>query len=247
MFMMMSVFGNMGESVAQWFEAVKTDFISSFITGDRWMLFLRGLGVTLRVTFAAALLGIVLGVLLAFMRISRTRNGKKTFFSFLAGFYIDVIRGTPVVVQLMILYFAVLTSVESKTLVGAIAFGMNSGAYVAEIIRSGIQSIDRGQAEAGRSLGLSNRRTMQYIIIPQAFKNVLPTLGNEFIVLMKETAVLGYVGLMDLLKTGSYVVSKTYKAFMPLIGTAVIYFIVIKIFSVLLARFERRLQKSDSR
>ncbi|MDR1630348.1 MAG: amino acid ABC transporter permease [Oscillospiraceae bacterium] len=231
----------------QWFDTVKTDFISSFITGDRWRMFLQGLGVTLRVTFISALLGLALGILLAFMKISKKSNGKRTVFSFIAGIYIDVIRGTPVVVQLMILYFAVLASVNNKMLVGSIAFGMNSGAYVAEIIRSGIQSIDRGQAEAGRSLGLSSRRTMQYIIIPQAFKNVLPTLGNEFIVLMKETAVLGYVGLMDLMKTGSYVVSKTYRAFMPLIGTAVIYFVVIKIFSLLLARLERRLQKNDSR
>lgn len=243
----MNVFTNIQDTIAGWLETLQKDFVQSFITGDRWKLFLDGLGITLRISLGAGIIGVVLGILLAFMKISRKRNGKKTILSRLAGAYIDVIRGTPVVVQLMILYFAVLASVDNKILVAIISFGMNSAAYVAEIVRSGIQSVDRGQTEAGRAQGLSNRQTMQYIVVPQAFKNVLPALGNEMIVLLKETAVVGYIGLMDLMRTGNAMIAKTYKAFMPLIGTAVIYFVVIKILSLLLARFERRLQKSDSR
>ena len=202
---------------------------------------------TLRLTFFAAIFGILLGIIFALMRLSRTKNGKKTVFSVFAGIYIDVIRGTPAVLQLLILYFAVLPATASKELAAVIAFSINSVAYVAEIVRAGIQAVDYGQTEAGRSLGLSQRATMQYIIIPQAMKNILPALVNEFIVLLKETAVAGYIGVMDLTKVSDFIVSRTFIAFMPLIGTAVIYFTIVKILSVLLGKLERRLRQSDSR
>lgn len=235
-----------GPALAGWFDEVKADFIKTFITGDRWKLFADGLSVTLKITLFAAIFGLVVGLFAAIMRLSRTRKGKKTFFSYVAGAYIDIIRGTPAVVQLLIMYNLVLISVESKELVAIITFGINSGAYVAEIFRAGIQAVDRGQTEAGRSLGLSQRITMMHIVIPQAVKNVLPALGNEFIVLLKETAIVGYIALMDLTKAGDFVMSRTLEAFMPLIGTALIYFVIIKILSLLLGRMERRLQKSDS-
>lgn len=241
------LFSQIRDRLVNWFATVKDDFVQTFITADRWKLFLSGLGVTMRITLFAALLGLVIGLLVAVMRLSRKKNGKKTFFSVIAGIYIDVIRGTPSVVQLLIMYNVVLLSIDNKVIIAIISFGINSGAYVAEIIRAGIQAVDKGQSEAGRSLGLSQRMTMQYIVIPQAIKNVLPALGNEFIVLLKETAIVGYIALMDLTKAGDFVMSRTYKAFMPLVGTAVIYFVIIKILSMLLSAFERRLQRSDSR
>ncbi|MBR2062216.1 MAG: amino acid ABC transporter permease, partial [Anaerotignum sp.] len=159
--------------------------------------------------------------------------------------YLTVIRGTPVVVQLMIMYYVVMVSSTNKILVATIAFGMNSGAYVAEIFRSGIMSIDQGQFEAGRSLGFNFVQTMQYIIIPQAFKNVLPALANEFIVLLKETSVSGYVALHDLTKGGDIIRSRTYDAFMPLIGVAIIYLVMVMFFTYLVGILERRLRNSE--
>jgi len=168
--------------------------------------------------------------------------------SLLAGVYIDVIRGTPLVVQLLIMWNIVLVSlVNDRATVAILTFGINSGAYVAEIIRAGIQAVDNGQMEAARSLGLSKRRAMQYVVLPQAIKNVLPALCNEFIVLLKETAIVGYIALRDLTKAGDFVMSRTFRAFMPLIGVAIIYFVIIKILSVLFSILERRLQRSDSR
>jgi len=237
----------MPEKLVNWFSSLEAQFIKTFITEDRWKLFLRGLGKTVQITLFAALLGIAIGLIVAIMRLSRKKSGKKTLFSVIAGAYIDIIRGTPAVVQLLIMYFVILQSVQSKVMVAVITFGINSGAYVAEIIRAGIQAVDKGQTEAARSLGLPKRMAMQYVVIPQAIKNVLPALGNEFIVLLKETAIVGYVALEDLTKAGDYVMSRTYSAFMPLIGTAVIYFIIIKILTILLGILERRLQRSDSR
>jgi polar amino acid transport system permease protein/polar amino acid transport system substrate-binding protein len=234
-------------AMPSWLESIKSDFYSTFIANARYRLFANGLWMTLRLTFFAAIFGILLGIIFALMRLSRTKNGKKTVFSVFAGIYIDVIRGTPAVLQLLILYFAVLPATASKELAAVIAFSINSGAYVAEIVRAGIQAVDYGQTEAGRSLGLSQRATMQYIIIPQAMKNILPALVNEFIVLLKETAVAGYIGVMDLTKVSDFIVSRTFIAFMPLIGTAVIYFTIVKILSVLLGKLERRLRQSDSR
>ncbi|WP_031388840.1 amino acid ABC transporter permease [Kineothrix alysoides] len=222
-------------------------FEAAFITGDRWKLYLNGLGVTLEIAFFAAILGMVIGTLLAFMKLSVRRNGKKSILVVLANVYIDVIRGTPSVLQLMIMWFIIMANSKNGVLVAILSFGINSGAYVAEIVRAGILAVDNGQMEAGRSLGLSKVQTMIYIIIPQAVKNVLPPIGNEFIVLLKETAIVGYVSLTDLTRVANQIASRTYEAFMPLIGAAVIYFIVIKILTILLAKFERRLRKSDNR
>jgi len=238
---------NFISSINKWTETVKRDFTKTFITGNGWKLFLKGLGITIQISIFAALLGVAIGLIVAVMRLSRKKNGENTVFSLIAGIYIDIIRGTPAVVQLLIMYNIVLISIQNKVMIAIITFGINSGAYVAEIIRAGIQAVDKGQTEAARSLGLPKRMAMQYVVIPQAIKNVLPALGNEFIVLLKETAIVGYVALMDLTKAGDFIVSRTYSAFMPLIGTAVIYFVIIKILTVLLGAFERRLQRSDSR
>lgn len=222
-------------------------FEAAFITGDRWKLYLDGLGVTLQVAVFAAILGVFIGTVIAFMKLSVKRNGKKTILAVIANIYIDVIRGTPSVLQLMIMWFILFTSSKSGVLVAVLSFGVNSGAYVAEIVRAGILAVDKGQMEAGRSLGLSKAQTMIHIIIPQAVKNVLPPIGNEFIVLLKETAIVGYVSLTDLTRAANQIASRTYDAFMPLIGAAVIYFVVIKILTILLGNFERRLRRSDNR
>lgn len=233
--------------MAEWLNSVKDKAIAAFITGDRWKLYLEGYGVTLRVAFFAALLGIVIGTLIALMKLFRSKHGKKTVLTYIADIYIDVIRGTPSVLQLLIMWFLVMATCKNGILVACLSFGINSGAYVAEIIRAGILAVDKGQMEAGRALGLSNAQTMTYIIIPQAIKNVLPPLGNEFIVLLKETAIVGYVSLSDLTRVANQITSRTYEAFMPLIGAAVIYFVTIKILTILLEKFERRLRRSDNR
>ena len=226
--------------------SLKDRFILNFVDGDRWLYLVNGLKVTMLVAFFAALLGIVLGFLLEIIRATHDKEGKLKVLNFIAHLYITIIRGTPVVVQLLIIYFVVFGSVNvSKVLVAVLAFGMNSGAYVAEIFRSGIMSIDQGQFEAGRSIGMTYVQTMRHIIIPQAFKNVLPALGNEFIVLMKETSVSGYIALQDLTKGGDIIRSRTYDAFMPLIAIALIYLFFVLIFSKLVSLLERRLRNSD--
>ncbi|MCI9665112.1 MAG: amino acid ABC transporter permease [Lachnospiraceae bacterium] len=231
----------------EWFETVSGKFVMAFVEGDRWKLYLKGLGVTIEIAFFAAVLGLLIGTLVALMRLSVKRNGKKTLWSRLAGAYIDVIRGTPSVLQLLIMWFIVMKSCKNGTLVAVLSFGINSGAYVAEIVRAGILAVDKGQTEAGRSLGLTKAQTMIYIVIPQAIKNVLPPIGNEFIVLLKETAIVGYVSLTDLTRAANQITSRTLEAFMPLIGAAVIYFVIIKILTILLDILERRLRKSDNR
>lgn len=228
-------------------DSVREKVIAAFITNDRWKLYIEGLGVTVRVAFFAAMIGIIIGTVLAFMKISTKRNGKPTIFAHIANIYIDIIRGTPSVLQLLIMWFVVLKSCQNGILVASITFGINSGAYVAEIVRAGILAVDKGQTEAGRSLGLNQIQTMRYIVIPQAFKNVLPPLGNEFIVLLKETAIVGYVSLRDLTRTAHQMTATLYDAFTPLIGAAVIYLVIIKILTILLEKFERRLRKSDNR
>lgn len=230
-----------------WLERVAEMFDAAFISGDRWKLYLQGLGVTLQIAASAAILGMIIGTILAFMKLSVRRNGKKTILAVIANIYIDVIRGTPSVLQLMIMWFIIFYSAKNRVAVAVLSFGINSGAYVAEIVRAGILAVDKGQMEAGRSLGLSRTQTMISIIIPQAVKNVLPPIGNEFIVLLKETAIVGYVSLTDLTRVANQIASRTYEPFMPLIGAAVIYFVVIKILTILLERFERRLRKSDNR
>ncbi len=226
--------------------SLKDRFILNFAAEDRWLYLVNGLKVTLIVAFFAALLGIVIGFVLAIIRATHDKEGKLNILNLIAHLYITVIRGTPVVVQLLIIYFVVFASVNvSKVLVAVLAFGMNSGAYVAEIFRSGIMSIDNGQFEAGRSIGMTYIQTMRHIIVPQAFKNVLPALGNEFIVLLKETSISGYIALQDLTKGGDIIRSRTYDAFMPLFAVAIIYLFFVLIFSKLVSILERRLRNSD--
>lgn len=233
--------------MSEWFAKIQSMFEAAFITGERWKLYINGLGVTLEIAFFAAILGVVIGTILALMKLSTGKNGKKTIWQVLANIYIDVIRGTPSVLQLLIMWFIIMSNSKNGILVAVLSFGINSGAYVAEIVRAGIMAVDSGQMEAGRSLGLSKAQTMRYIILPQAIKNVLPPIGNEFIVLLKETAIVGYVSLTDLTRVANQIASRTYEAFMPLIGAAVIYFVVIKILTVLLGILERRLRKGDNR
>lgn len=221
-------------------------FILNFIEDDRWKYITDGLAATLEITFVAVVIGIVLGFLVAIVRATYDKTGKLKILNFICNVYLTVFRGTPVVVQLMIIYFIVFASVDvSKVFVAIVAFGINSGAYVAEIIRGGIMSIDDGQFEAGRSLGFNYIQTMRYIILPQVFKNVLPALGNEFIVLLKETSVSGYIALQDLTKGGDIIRSRTYDSFMPLIAVAIIYLALVLIFTKLLEILERRLRNSE--
>ncbi|MCG8501678.1 MAG: amino acid ABC transporter permease [Firmicutes bacterium] len=221
----------------------KESFILNFIAENRYMLIVNGLFVTLQVTFFASILGIIIGFMVAFAKLSHVK-----VLNTLAAIYIDIIRGTPAVVQLLIMYFIIFASVNiSGVVVAIIAFGINSGAYIAEIVRAGIQAVDKGQMEAGRSLGLSHGATMRYIVIPQAIKNILPALVNEFIILLKETAIVGYIALEDLTKAGDIIRSRTFDPYMPLLTVALIYLILTKILSKGLGKLERRLRQSDSR
>ena len=227
-------------------QELKKEFILNFIEDNRWKYIVDGLKITLIVTIFAVLIGVLLGFLIAIVRTTHDKTGKLKILNAICKVYLTVIRCTPVVVQLMIIYFIIFGSVDiSKVLVAIIAFGINSGAYVAEIFRSGIMSIDNGQFEAGRSLGFNYAQTMMYIIMPQAFKNVLPTLCNEFISLLKETSVSGYIALQDLTKGGDIIRSRTYDAFMPLIAVALIYLAMVMIFTKLVSLLERRLRNSD--
>lgn len=222
-------------------------FHAAFLEGNRWILYFQGLGITLVIAIFAGLLGIIIGTILALMKLSTKEDGKPTIWNIIASVYVDVIRGTPSVLQLLIMYFVIMASSNNPILVASLSFGINSGAYVSEIVRGGILAVDKGQMEAGRSLGLSKAATMRYIILPQAIKNVIPPLGNEFITLIKETAIVGYVALSDLTRVANQIASKTYDAFMPLIGAAVIYFVIIKILTILLDNLERRMRRSDIR
>lgn len=219
---------------------------NTFLKDDRWKYLTDGLSTTLLVTFFAVILGMVLGFLIAIVRATHDKNGKLGVLNFFAKVYLTVIRGTPVVVQLLILYFIIFATVNiDKTLVAILAFGLNSAAYVAEIVRSGIMSIDNGQFEAGASLGLNYSKTMLFIILPQAFKNILPALANECIVLLKETSVAAYIALVDLTKGGDIIRSQTYEAFLPLIAVAIIYLVMVMFLSAMVSKLERRLAKSD--
>ena len=220
------------------------DFQFVFLEGNRWKFILNGLWVTLGVSIASIVIGTALGLLLAVMRMSEIRHHKKTAASVMAGVYIDLIRGTPSLLQLLIMYFVVFSS-HMGLVASSLSFGMNSGAYVAEIIRAGIMAVDKGQMEAGSSLGLSYKKTMRYIIIPQAIKNIFPALGNEFIALIKETSILGYIAIFDLTKAASYITSRTYRMFLPLIGCALIYYLMIKGLSILFVKLEKRMRKND--
>ncbi|MBE6854580.1 MAG: amino acid ABC transporter permease [Ruminococcus sp.] len=226
----------------------RDSFYDNFIKDDRWQYLTDGLKNTLIITVFAILIGIIIGFVLAMIRATHDKTGKFKILNALSKVYLTVIRGTPVVVQLMIIYFVIFGSVNiNKVLVAVLAFGLNSGAYVAEIVRSGIMSIDNGQFEAGASLGLNYTQTMIHIIIPQALKNVLPALANEFIVLLKETSVAGYIAIGDLTKGGDIIRSQTYDPFFPLIAVAVIYLVMVMFLTHLITRLERRLAKNDKR
>ena len=238
-----------------WLE-MKDEFVQNFIDGARWEYLADGLLVTLRISFFAVLIGIAVGVILAIIRSTHDLSDLSrfnplgrffvNFLDFIAKVYLNVIRGTPTVIQLLIMYYVIFATVNiDKSLVAVLAFGINSSAYVAEIVRSGIMSIDRGQMEAGRSLGFNYFHSMGYIVLPQAFKNVIPALGNEFIVLLKETSICGYIALQDLTR-GAYIIRGiTFSAFMPLIAAALVYLVIVLFLDYLMKKLERRLRKSE--
>ena len=227
-------------------EKLKQALYLNLIKDDRWQYLTGGLKNTLIITLFATLIGIALGLLIAIVRATHDKTGKMKFLNGVCQVYLTVIRGTPVVIQLMIFYYCIFVSrVFAGVFVGVIAFGLNSAAYVAEIFRSGIMSIDQGQTEAGRSLGLNFSQTMRLIIIPQAFKNVLPALVNEFIVLIKETSIIGYIGMMDLTKGAMLIQSRTYNAFWPLMAAAAIYLVIVGILTWGMNKLERRLRTSE--
>jgi len=224
-------------------------FTQNFIDDNRWLLIVHGLRATLTITFFALILGICLGFLVALVRVTHDKTGKLGPLNTVARFYLTVVRGTPMLVQLMIIYYVIFAPWPfiSAIVIAVIAFGVNSGAYVAEIFRSGIMSIDPGQMEAGRSLGLTYNQTMWRIIMPQAVKNVLPALGNESISLLKETSVAGYIGIRELTRSGDIIRSRTYEAFFPLIAVALIYLCLVLLLTAGVSRIERRLAVSDRR
>lgn len=227
-------------------EKLLADFQLCFVKNGRWEYLWNGLGVTLEVAFAAIGLGLLLGFAVAVVRSSHDKYGYFPFLNFLSRVYLTVIRGTPMVVQLLITYYIILKSVDSKVLVAVIAFTVNSGAYQAEIIRAGINSIDGGQMEAGRALGLGYWGTMLRIILPQAVRNVLPALGNEFIVLLKDTSIVGYIALIDLAKGGDIIRSQTYSVYTPYLTVAGIYLVLVMTLTWLLGRLERHLRNTGA-
>ncbi len=247
----------MFDMIGQWLNEQRELFILNFIDESRWKLLLTGLGNTLLITLFATLIGIFLGIIVAAVRTTYDKNGEAMAFhksisyyilkiaNALCKLYLTVMRGTPVVVQLLIAYFIIFASSDNGIMVAIFAFGVNSGAYVAEILRGGIMSIDNGQFEAGRSLGFNYLQTMIYIVIPQAIKTALPSLLNEFIALLKETSVAGYVGLVDITKAGAIIRGRTFSAFMPLIAVAIVYLILVTILTWAVSKIERRLRKSE--
>ena len=242
----MNVFEKIWNAICNYFIGLGDSLYLNFVKDDRYLYLTRGLAVTLEITFFALLIGVVLGFILAIIRSTCDKTGKLKILNMIAKLYITIIRGTPVVLQLLILYFVIFASVNiNKVVVAAIAFGLNSGAYVAEIVRSGIMAVDEGRFEAGRSLGFNYFQTMCYIVLPQAIKNILPALGNEFIVLLKETSVSGYIAIQDLTKGGDIIRSQTFEPFLPLIAVAIIYLVMVIIFQKLVNLLERRLRKNE--
>lgn len=231
--------------------------VLDFIEKERWRFIVNGLGITLQVTLGALIIGIVIGVLVAIVRTSHDQlNGEKSTSIFgwilkilnvICKIYLTIIRGTPALVQLLLMYFVILKGVDSKIIVAIVAFGINSGAYIAEIARSGIMSVDKGQMEAGRSLGLNYSTTMIKIIMPQAVKNVLPALVNEMITLLKETSICGYIGLNELTRGGDIIRGATFDALIPLLAVAIIYLAIVMLFAWIMSILERRLRESDIR
>lgn len=228
-------------------------FYRAWFYESRWMQYFEGLGVTLLVTVVALLIGVVLGVLVAIIRTGHDQQRKGHHNPFLAVLniickvYVTVIRGTPMMVQLLIMGFVIFKSSRNHSMVGALALGINSGAYVAEIIRGGLMAVDGGQMEAGRSLGLNYLDTMRFIVVPQAFKAILPSLGNEFIVLLKDTSLLSVIGGQELLYAAKAVSNRTFEQMFPLVGAACVYLALVMVFSWLQGKLERRLRESDRR
>ena len=245
------------DSLTQEFTQFAEKFYDVFIDGERWKWLVEGLGATMKITAVSLVIGIAIGIVVAAIRSSFDKNKDAmklhggigywilVILNKICKVYLTIFRGTPVVVQLLIFYFIILPSVSDGVPVAMLCFGINSGAYVAEIFRSGIMSIDNGQFEAGRSLGFNYIQTMRYIIIPQMFKVVLPTLCNEFIVLIKETSIAGYVGIEDLTKAGDLIRGRTFEAFLPLFAVAIIYLVIVMILTSLVGKLERRLRKSE--
>lgn len=226
-----------------WLSNLLMNLNSTFVVEGRWRWFVSGLGFTLLISFFAVMLGLVLGVLAALGKLSKFKPA-----NWIASAYVDIIRGTPTMVQILIIYYIVFAKVMIPAwITGVIAFGINSGAYIAEIVRGGILSVNIGQTEAGRSLGLTQRQTMRYIVMPQAMKNILPALCNEFIVLIKETAVIGMVSNIDLVGASKKVQSLTYDFTVPIFSAAIIYYVVIKFLTMLLNRLEARMRRADKR
>lgn len=236
---------------------LKDTFVMNFITENRWRFITNGIGTTLLVTVCSVVIGIILGIIIAAVRTTYDKNKEEyekrggvgaallKFFNGLCKVYVTVIRGTPIVVQLLIMYYIIFASLTNPIPVAVAAFGINSGAYVAEIFRGGIMAIDNGQFEAGRSLGFNYVQTMVHIVVPQVFKNVLPTLCNEFIALLKETSVLGYIAVQDLTKGIYIIIGRTYSYYMPLLVLALIYLIMVMILTWLVGKLERRLRSSE--
>lgn len=241
----------------EWFSDIQAKFILDFVEKQRYIYIIDGLKVTLEVTFLALIMGLVLGAFVAIIRTSHDQlkeeqtKGLGGFLLKVANaicrFYLTVIRGTPTLVQLLLMFFVFLATSNSKVMVAVITFGINSGAYVAEIFRSGIMSVDQGQMEAGRSLGLGYADTMMQIIMPQAIKNCLPALVNEMITLLKETSICGYIGLNELTRGGDIIRGVTFDALLPLLVVAVIYLAIVMFFTWIMSKLERRLRESDIR
>ena len=227
------------------FDGLISSFEKTFIRDDRYLLFLKGLGNTLLVAIFATLLGVLIGSIVAIIKVYNKQTGSLKILSAIAEIYTTVIRGTPVVVQLLIMYNVIFVYSDNAVLVGILGFGINSGAYVAEIIRGGINAVDIGQTEAGRSLGLSSITTMKSIVLPQAVKNALPSIGNEFIALLKETSVIGFLGVIDLTKAAERVISRTMDVFFPYICIALIYLALVYGLNYLFKKLEKRFAQSD--
>lgn len=224
-----------------WFDTL----YNTFIVAERYKTLIEGFGKTIIITVGALVIGVIIGTIVAIIKVFADRNKKLKIFDMLCNLYLTVIRGTPVVVQLLISFFIIFVNAKDGTWVAIITFGVNSGAYVAEVIRSGIMAIDSGQTEAGRSLGFSKVQTMWLIILPQAFKNILPAIGNEMIALLKETSVAGYVAVVELTKAGNQIKNTTYDQINPILLVAIVYLIMVVGLTKLLGIFERRLRKNE--
>ncbi len=233
------------DAFRSFFQYLAEAFDKTFIREARYLLFLDGLKNTLVIALCATVLGVVIGALIAVVKTIHKQSGKLKLLNFICEVYTTVIRGTPIVVQLLIMYFIVFATSTQSVLVGVLGFGINSGAYVAEIMRAGINAVDIGQTEAGRSLGLSHGVTMRAIVLPQAVKNVLPAIGNEFISLLKETSVIGFLGVIDLTKAAQRVISRTADPYFPYISIALVYLGMVCILNYFVKKLEKRLAKSD--